>query len=150
MTDDPTPVGGNGEPEKDWGDLLKRLGEHAREKRRERERRLLLIGLGIAAGVYVVFLLGMSAGQSWVTKCVRSHRVDVGSPDSYTVCDFRVANGRGIDIGTPFAWLGIPHIPGGPHGIIGYGLVLVVVVVGVVLTSRASRANRGETSSGPH
>jgi hypothetical protein len=104
------------------------------------------LALGIAAAVYVVFLLGMAAGQSWVTTCVRSHMVDAG-PDSFTVCDYRVTNGKTIDIGSPFAALGIPHIPGGPYGIIGYGSVLVVLlVVGLVwrLDSRAARPSGDE------
>ena len=63
------------------------------------DKRNLRIGFGIAVAVYVVFLAGMSAGQHWVTKCVRSHTVNDG-PDTVAVCDFRVANERTIDIGT--------------------------------------------------
>jgi hypothetical protein len=110
----------------------------------EREKRNLRIGFGIAVAVYGVFLAGMSAGQHWVTTCVRSHTFDSG-PDSFTVCDYRVANGKTIDFGSPFALLRIPHIPGGPYGVIGYGLVLVLVIA----LAAAARATRPKPTDEP-
>jgi hypothetical protein len=74
----------------------------------------------------------MSAGQGWVTKCVRSHTVDAGDGGTATVCNWRVAKGRTIDIGSPFAWLGIPHIPGAPiEDALGL-VVLLGIAAGVV------------------
>jgi hypothetical protein len=102
-----------------------------REANRARRRKRLGIGLGIGLLVYLVFLWGMSAGQGYVTKCVRSHTFDSGPDNSYTVCDYRVTNGRQIDIGSPFAWLGIPHIPGGPVEY-GVGLLVILAVVAAV------------------
>jgi hypothetical protein len=174
VTDDPTPLGGRGGPEaypiddlgklveqykaeglteeeaknRVYGPVFERLAVHLRERRRAREWRNLTIGLGIVLAVYLVFLAGMSAGQHYVTKCVRSHTFEDG-PDSVTVCDFRVANGRQIDFGSPFAWMGIPHIPGGPYGVIGWGLVLVAVLAAMFLVNRARRASQGEASSEP-
>ena len=86
--------------------------DQRRERRQQRFRRRLGIALGIFAAVYVVFLVGMTAGENWVTDCVRSHTEDAGDGGVATVCDYRVLNGRGVDLGTPFAWLGIPHLPG--------------------------------------